>query len=330
MAKLPTGRVVGDVSDERERGMPQRDGRRGSRGLGWLSVALGSIEVLAPGAFARAIGTGGSPVARAVTRLCGVRELAAGIGILTTPRPAGWMTFRVAGDVMDLALLMAAFVLPSARRGRLLVTAAGVAGVMVLDARCAQQLSGAAGTNGRAVRARRSVTVDRPAEEVYRFWRDLSNLPRFMQRLESVRPASDGRWHVVATGPLGMRLEWDAEITEDQPSRLIAWRSLAGSKIDTTGLVRLKPAPGGRGTEVSVEIEYALPGREVTAQLAKLVGQAPEQLLQDDLRRLKQLLETGEIVVAEGALQGVGQPTAGGAGRASLREARSMMGGEGR
>ncbi len=272
--------------------------RRLARRLGWLSVALGTVELLAPGVLARAVGTRGSRPARVVTRALGVRELASGIGILTTLRSTTWLSLRVAGDVMDLGLLLTALASPSARRSRLLAAAAAVVGVAVLDARCAERLSAPDGPAGRAVRARRSITVNRPAEELYRFWRELSNLPTFMDRIESVRVTGDRCSHWIAKGPLGLPFEWEAEVVEERPSHLIAWRSIAGSEIDTAGSVSFRPAPGGRGTEVTVELEYTPPGRELTAQLAKLIGQAPEQQLRQDLQRFKQLMETGQILIA--------------------------------
>lgn len=276
------------------------DGGQAVSGLGWFSVVLGSIELLVPGPFARAIGAGESTVARAATRVCGLRELASGLGILTTPRPVGWVTSRVAGDIMDLAMLGIALALPSARRGRLLAAGVAVLGVTVLDAKYAQRLSGSAGTRGPTVRARRSLTINRPAEELYRAWSDLSTLPRFMRRIESVHATGDRRSHWIARGPFGIRVQWDAEITDDRPNQAIAWHSLSGSSIDTAGIVRFSPAPGGRGTEVTVEIDYSLPGREVSAQLARLLGQAPEQQLQEDLRRFKRLMETGLVIEADG------------------------------
>jgi uncharacterized membrane protein len=274
--------------------------RRLSRRLGWLSIALGTVELLAPGLLARAVGTRGSRPARVVSRALGVRELTSGIGILTTPRPTTWLSSRVAGDVMDLGLLLTALVSPSARRSRLLAAAAAVVGVAVLDARCAERLGAPDGPTSRAVRARRSITVNRPADELYRFWRDLSNLPTFMDKIESVRVTDDRRSHWIATGPLGLPFAWEAEVIEERSDQLIAWRSIAGSEIDAAGNVSFRPAPGGRGTEVTVELEYTPPGRELTAQLVKLIGQAPEQQLRQDLRGFKQLMETGQILVAHG------------------------------
>jgi uncharacterized membrane protein len=233
-----------------------------------------------------------------VTRALGVRELACGVGILTTPRPTTWLTSRVAGDVMDLGLLVTALAVPSARRLRLLAAAAAVVGVAMLDARSAQHLGARNGGGGRAVRARRSITINRPVEELYRFWRDLSNVPTFMEKIESVRVTGHRRSHWIARGPLGLPFEWEAEIAEERENQVIAWRSVSGSEIETAGAVWFQPAPGGRGTEVTVELEYTPPGRELTAQLVKLFGQAPEQQLREDLRRFKQLMETGQMIVA--------------------------------
>jgi uncharacterized membrane protein len=223
--------------------------------------------------------------------------MASGIGILSTPRPARWMTARVAGDVVDLALLAMASASRHVRRPRMLVATTSVAAATVLDATCAEQLRG--GT-GRTVRVTRSITVNRPASEPYQFWRDFSNLPRVMELVDSVRQTGEGRWHWVAR-VAGMRVEWDVEVTEDRPNERIAWRSLPGAKLATSGVVHFEPAPGGRGTEVTVEMEYAPPGGAVTAQLATLLGQAPEQRVQEDLRRFKQLMETGDVVAAQPA-----------------------------
>jgi|RhiMetdeSRZDD1v2_1073273.scaffolds.fasta_scaffold05794_14 uncharacterized membrane protein len=281
----------------RATGVRGGNAQRLAKGLGWFSLALGLAETFAPRTVTRAIGAGGTRTSRTITRLCGLREMASGIGILTTPRPARWMTARVAGDVMDLALLAMASASRHVRRPRMLVATTSVAAATVLDATCAEQLRG--GT-GRTTRVTRSITVSRPASELYQFWRDFSNLPRVMEVVESVRQTGEGRWHWVAR-VAGMRLEWDSEVTEDRPNERIAWRSLPGARLATSGVVYFEPAPGGRGTEVTVEMEYALPGGAVTAQLATLLGQAPEQRVQEDLRRFKQLMETGEVVAAQPA-----------------------------
>jgi uncharacterized membrane protein len=146
------------------------------------------------------------------------------------------------------------------------------------------------------MQARTAVTIKRPVEEVYGYWRQLTNLPRFMLHLEAVEPTGDGRSHWTARAPAGRTVEWDAEVVEDAPNERIAWRSLEGSQVTNSGSVRFTPAPGGGGTEVRVELAYGPPGGALGKVVAKLFGEEPQQQITDDLRRLKQVLETGEVV----------------------------------
>lgn len=154
---------------------------------------------------------------------------------------------------------------------------------------------------------RRSVTVNRSPDEVYRFWHDLENLPRFMQHLEAVRTTGERRSHWVAKGPAGTTIEWDAETLEDRPNELISWRSVGKSDISNEGVVRFTRAPGDRGTEVHVELRYDAPGGKAGAAVAKLFGEEPGQQIRDDLRRFKQVLETGEVLRSDGSPEGAGQ-----------------------
>lgn len=153
------------------------------------------------------------------------------------------------------------------------------------------------------VRIEEAVTINKPAAELYRTWRDLSGLPRFMSHLESVR-VDGNRSHWVAPGPLGMKVEWDAEIITDQPNEVIGWRSLPGSDVDTAGSVHFAPAPGGRGTEVRVNLKYDPPAGQVGATVAKLFGKEPGQQVREDLRRFKQLMEAGEAPTTQGQPSG--------------------------
>jgi uncharacterized membrane protein len=145
------------------------------------------------------------------------------------------------------------------------------------------------------VNARSATTVNASPEEVYAKWRDLERLPTFMYHLESVQDTGDGRSHWAAKAAAGTTVEWDAEITDDQPGSVIAWRSLPGGAVDNAGWVRFQPAPAGQGTEVFVELEYSPPGGAVGTLVARLFGEEPNQQLADDLRRFKQIVETGEI-----------------------------------
>jgi uncharacterized membrane protein len=249
-------------------------------------------------------------------RAIGVRELTAGAGILARDRPAGWMWSRVAGDLMDLALLGSALGDDGNERDRTAAATAAVLGVAALDAICATRLSGPptvsaadavgapAGADRAGIHVRRSITVARPAEEVYAFWHDFQNLPRFMSHLESVQVTGERRSHWKAKAPAGMTVEWDAEIVDDQPGVSISWRSLPEADVANWGTVRFIPAPGDRGTEVRVELGYRPPAGKLGLTIAKLFGEEPATQLADDLRRFKQVLETGEIVVSEGSPRG--------------------------
>jgi uncharacterized membrane protein len=159
-------------------------------------------------------------------------------------------------------------------------------------------------TAGHGTRVEHAVTVMRPAAEVYRFWRDFENLPRFMTHLIDVDTTTDGKSHWVARGPFGLQVEWDAEVIVDIPGEAIGWKSLDGSDVDTAGSVRFRELPGGRGTEVRVNLKYDPPLGKVGRAVAKLFGEAPEQQIREDMRRFKQILEAGEIPTTEGQPRG--------------------------
>lgn len=156
----------------------------------------------------------------------------------------------------------------------------------------------------RDVHVEHSITINKPTAELYSFWREFSNLPRFMKHLESVTTLDSGVTRWVGKGPAGKPVEWDAEVYNEKENELISWRSLPGSEFVNAGTVRFEPAPGGRGTIVRVTMNYNVPGGKVTATLARLLGQAPEQLVAEDLRRLKQIMETGEIATIDGQTSG--------------------------
>ena len=187
---------------------------------------------------------------------------------------------------------------------RRLVLGLGLLGAGVGIARMASRRLTGVWSGAAVIEARATITVDKALEEVYWFWHDFENLPRFMAHLESVRVTGEGRSHWRAKGPAGRAVEWDAEIVEERPDELIAWRSLAGADVDNSGYVRFTPAPGGRGTEVRVELRYAPPGGSAGAAVAKLLGSEPGQQVLDDLRRFKQVLETGEVVRSDALPEG--------------------------
>ena len=154
------------------------------------------------------------------------------------------------------------------------------------------------------VKVEKSVTVNRSPEEVYRFWRNFENLPRFMNHLESVTDLGNNRSHWVAKAPAGSTVQWDAEVYNEKEGELIAWRSLEGADVDNAGSVRFEPAPEGRGTIVRVTLKYDPPAGKLGSLVAKLWGEEPSQQIDEDLRRFKQVMETGEIPTTEGQPSG--------------------------
>ena len=146
---------------------------------------------------------------------------------------------------------------------------------------------------GEGVRVDESIVLNRPRSEVYRFWRNLENLPRFMDHLEAVTVLDEERSHWVAKGPAGTRVEWDAVIHNEIPNELLAWRSLEGSEVDNAGSVHFRPTETG-DTEVRVVLRYDPPAGRLGAAVARLFGEDPSRQVADDLRRLKQVVEAGE------------------------------------
>lgn len=157
------------------------------------------------------------------------------------------------------------------------------------------------------VKYERAFTINRPASELYDYWRRLENLPRIMKHLKSVTQLPDGRSRWVAEGPMGMEVSWEAEIHNEEPGRLIAWRSLPGSEVETAGSVHFNELGGGRGTELRVSLKYNPPGGQIGVGIASLLGASAEQEIEEDLRRFKQLMEAGEVATTEGQPTGRGQ-----------------------
>ncbi len=319
--------------------MPMDDTRL-AKMLGWVSLALGLAGAVAPRSTARLIGVADDETNCRALQLVGVRELVSGFGVLSNPEAPGWLWSRVAGDAMDLALLGSAYASEETDPGRLSLATAAVIGITLADLLCAERLTVArerqpdrsdrgAGTSGalaeaggrakaavaewtgnRPIHVISAITINAPAEELYRFWRNVENLPQVMRHIEHIKALDDRRSRWRAKGPLGTTLEWESEITQDQPNERIAWRSRPGSPLDTRGAMTFKPASGGRGTVVKVVFDYRPPGGAVGAAFAKLVGKSPDREAEEDLRRLKQIFETGEILDSDATAKGwgAGQP----------------------
>jgi uncharacterized membrane protein len=283
-----------------------------AKGLGAFSLALGVPQLLAPGRMNRMIGVRDDAQSRALMRIVGMREVAAGVGIFSRRRPVQWVWARVAGDTMDLALLASALRGASDAPVKTIAAIGAVAGAFAADVIDGLKLTRSDGVpqattaeeEAKPISVSAAITVRRDREELYARWREFERFPEFMVHLEEVRAIGPTRSHWKAKAPLGMSAEWDAEITEDVAGERISWRSLEGSKVDTAGTVRFQDAPGDRGTEVHVELRYDPPGGALGTTIARLMGEEPAIQIKDDLRRFKQIVETGEVVRSDGTPEG--------------------------
>ena len=149
---------------------------------------------------------------------------------------------------------------------------------------------------GRAIKVQKTIRIERPAEELYRFWRNLENLPKVMNHLESVEVINDrlSHWVVKALRSEWPRLAWDAEIVNEVENERIGWRSLSGSQVDNAGSVRFVPEAGGRATELTVMLQYDPPAGRLGAAVAQLFGENPGRMIEHDLQRFKAMMESGQ------------------------------------
>jgi uncharacterized membrane protein len=300
--------------------MPPSTDERLATFLGWFSLGLGAAQLSMPGRVNALAGIEDDADARRWQRIVGIREVGAFVAIQATggrhPAP---LWGRVAGDAKDLTLLAFAWREKRESPARLAATIGNIAAVTALDLYTAQRLSRRGSESGEEreekakenghigggpMHVKAAVTVKKPRQDVYGFWRDLENLPSFMGHLESVRNEGNGRSHWKVKAPAGANVEWDAEMTADRAGELIAWHSLAGASIENSGRVRFLDAPGNRGTEVHVEFDYDPPVGRIGELLAKAFGEEPTQQAKDDLRRFKQVMETGFVVRSEGSPEG--------------------------
>jgi uncharacterized membrane protein len=278
-----------------------RNGRGLARALGAASLGIGLAQLLATEQVARWTGLDDDDdTTRGALIGVGLREVAVVPGLLLSSTPNGWLAARVAGDAMDLALLGRARTgAHGDQRCRLGYATAAVVGLTALDLVALRRAKRA-----RPLRLTAAITVNRPAAEVYGYWRRLEQLPTFMEHLEQVRPNGDRRSTWTAKAPLGRKVRWEAELTDDVPGNRLAWQSVGRTKVPHRGEVRFTPAPGDRGTEVRVVLQYSVPGGKAGAAFARLLGEDPHQQVEDDLRRFKQVMETGSVVRSDGSPTG--------------------------
>jgi uncharacterized membrane protein len=284
-------------------------GRALARVLGLFSLGLGLVQLVAPRRLLTTIGVRPTDRAAAITRLVGARELTAAAGLVPRKNPTAWSWARVAGDAMDIGLMARALTGRENDKRRVSAAFVSVIAITAVDLVSSLVLTseskprGTATTDGGVRTIRRAVTVRVPRQQAYEMWRDFGNLPRFMKHLEEVRVLDDRRSHWRAKAPAGSTVEWDAEIYEDRTGEVIGWRSTDGSQIANSGRVRFVEAPGDRGTEVHVELAYKPPLGVIGATFAQLLGEEPAQQASDDLRRFKQIVETGRVPWSEATIE---------------------------
>lgn len=259
--------------------------------LGLFSIGLGATAAFAPRQLAKLIGVKYRPE---FFYAGAAREILIGIGILAQRRKAPWLWSAAAGGVMDLSLLGLAKNERGSDKERIQAAGGFVAGALVASVVCALQHGRSSGP----IRVEKVIAIDRSPDELYSFWRQFENLPRFMRHLESVQQTAPKRSLWRAKGPAGTSVQWEAEIVDERPGELISWRSLPGADIDNSGSVRFETAPSG-GTLVRVKLQYDPPGGLFGASIAKMLGEEPELQVQRDLYRFKQVMETGQAAAAE-------------------------------
>jgi uncharacterized membrane protein len=209
------------------------------------------------------------------------------------------------GVGLGLGALAALAVLRGRSHGKraraLTLASAAVTGATLLDTLAIVRKRRGATTQATGVLARSSVTIRRSRDDIYRYWRDLKNLAVFMRHVDSVTE-SEGHSVWRGVGPGGVALEWEAEIVADRPGERIAWRALEGASLPNHGSVEFRDAPRDQGTEVHLEVVFEPPGGALGAGFARFLRALPEQSMANDLRRLKQVLETGEVVCSDASI----------------------------
>ena len=263
-----------------------------ARGLGWFSLGLGLLETAATGPLARFLGAEN----KTLLRVYGAREITAGLGILASSQPASWMWSRVAGDALDLAGLLRLLASPKAERANVVFATANVAAITALDVWCAWKLSRGAAKPHHVVK---TITIGKPADELYEFWRDPQRLAQIMDHVATVTATGDRTTRWTLKNSLGPEISWESEFADEKPGEMLRWQSIPGGALESDGVVRFAPAPGDRGTEVTLNFRIQPPGGAAGNVVANALSLVPETLGLHALRRFKALAETGEIPTLE-------------------------------
>lgn len=268
------------------------------RALGWFSIGLGVAEVAMPAQVGLLIGVRRGS---GILRLYGLREIFVGVGLLTQQpagRPSRWLWARVAGDLLDIATVGAHNNSDNPDRERAVSATAALTAIALIDFASAQNASRiererlVGNPPGVAVGA---LTIDRSADDLYWLWKQPDARSRVLESMAKVSSTGDGSEHWQLTGPLGKTVEWDTRLTTDRPGEMVHWKTLNGVKTPYEGSLEFRPAPGDRGTEVIMRMQFDPPGGPLGEAMASLLKIVPDMAITKVLRRFKSLAETGEI-----------------------------------
>ena len=268
--------------------------------LAWIGAGIGIAELLMPRAVAKTTGLP-PPFVRAL----GMRELLVSAGVLLRPRQPAWRWSRIAGDLLDLSLL--AWAGRRTPNGRLALITALFAGMTSLDVLATCDRRGQSARQGHlpnSIRIHKSLYIQRPPEACYGFWRNFENFPQFMRDVESVQVVDATRTHWRLRTLQGKPVEWTVELFSDIPSQQLGWRTIADAPIAHSGVVKFLPAYGHSSTRLEIDILYKTPTAQSMDMSSMPFTEEPSRQWDDDLRRFKQLLETGEIATTLGQSSG--------------------------
>jgi uncharacterized membrane protein len=279
---------------------PKTSAARLGVALGWVGVGIGIAELLMPRAMAKTTGLPPRSV-----RALGTLELLASAGTLLQHRQPAWRWSRIAGDLIDLSLLAWAGRRTSNVRLPLITALfAGMTALDVLSAYDGQRQGARQGGLPSTLRICKSFHIQRSPEACYRFWRNFENFPKFMSDVDSVQVIDATRTHWRMRATRGEPVEWTVELFSDIPSQQLGWRTIADSPLEHSGVVKFLPAYGHTSTRLDIDIIYKIPIGQPMDLLSLLFTDEPARRWEDDLRRFKQLIETGEIATTLGQSSG--------------------------
>ncbi|MBV9999268.1 MAG: SRPBCC family protein [Verrucomicrobia bacterium] len=239
-------------------------------------------------------------------RTYGLREIVNGAGILAAKDPTPWIWARIAGDALDIATVATGLGDHNPKKDNVLLALAALTGATAADVICSRRLSqaqrttlGPRGGGAEATRIEASLTIEKPAEELYRRWSEPETLSKVMGHFAEIQASGDGRAHWQVRGPFGRALEWDMRTVEERPGEVLRWQALPGSHLPVEGSVRFRPAAADRGTVATLCFQFDPPGGVLGDTALKGLGGAPRLIASKALRRFKNLVETGEIPTTE-------------------------------